>query len=149
VEDDPLTDLIAALVAFLIHPTTLLLGGGALGTWARFGVSEWFKERGWSQSFPWGTFAINVSGSFVLAIAFVLIRERLPPERWKWFLLVGTGFCGGYTTFSTYSWETFELAFVRKQPWMAAAYSLSSVVAGLAGAGLGWAVAEAIFPRGT
>jgi len=125
----------------------LLLSGGALGTWARYVVGEWFKEHKLATPFPWGTFAINVSGSFILAAAFVLIRLRLPPDRWKWFLLIGTGFCGGYTTFSTYSWETFELAFVQKRPGLAVAYALGSVVAGVAGAALGWVVGEWVWPQ--
>jgi CrcB protein len=133
-----LTDLITALVALLTHKTTLLLSGGALGTWARYGLSVLFKQRGWALTFPWGTFAINVTGSFVLGVVFVLIDTQRHPERGKWFLLLGTGFCGGYTTFSTFSLETYELAVVRKQPWLAVAYALGSVVAGLAAVAIGW-----------
>jgi CrcB protein len=127
-------------------PMLFLLVGGAAGTLARYGVSLWFEFRGWSQAFPWGTFAINVSGSFILGAAFVIIRPKTSEERRAWFLLIGTGFCGGYTTFSTFSLETYELAFARKQPWLALAYVLGSVVAGFVGAALGWNLAEAIGP---
>jgi CrcB protein len=139
-----LTDLIGAFVAFLTYPTTLLLSGGALGTWARYGVSAWFKDRGWGETVPWGTFAINVTGSLVLGAAFVLIDPQRHPERGKWLLLLGTGFCGGYTTFSTFSLEMFELALVRQRPWLALAYAQGSVIAGFAGAAVGWLIAGAI-----
>ena len=129
-------------------PTLMVLGGGAVGTWARYGVSLWFKDRGLAQTFPWGTFVINVSGSFILGAVFVAINLRMPPERRVWFLLLGTGFCGGYTTFSTFSLEAVELAIVRKQPWLALAYVAGSVVAGFIGVTLGWWLAEAVWPRG-
>ena len=87
-----------------------------------------------------------MTGSFVLAAAFVLIDARRHPERGKWLLLFGTGFCGGYTTFSTFSLETFELACVRRQPWLAAGYAMGSVAAGFAAAALGWVVAGAVVP---
>ena len=141
-----MTDFLATLAAFLTHPTMLLLSGGAWEPGRSYGVGLWFKERGLAQTFPWGTFFIHKTGSFVLAIAVVLIRERMPLERQKWLLLVGTGFCGGYTTFSTFSVETLELAFVRKQPWLALGYALGSVAAGFLSAWLGWVIAEAAVP---
>jgi CrcB protein len=124
----------------------LLLLGGALGTYLRYLVSKWFDLQPWAQGFPYGTLVINVSGSFILAAAAVLILERLPPEHQDWYLLIGTGFCGGYTTFSTFEWETFKL--VRDGSWgYALANTFGSVLAGFVGVLLAVLLAGFLFPR--
>ncbi len=93
----------------------LLVLGGGLGTYVRWWLSSWIAVQPWVRGLPIGTFVINVSGSFILGAAAVLILERLPPQHQDWYLLVGTGFCGGYTTFSTFEWETFKL--IRDGSW--------------------------------
>lgn len=124
----------------------LLMLGGALGTAARYGLGSWVSGRPWGQAFPFGTFVINVSGSFILAVAAVIILERLPPEHQDWYLLIGTGFCGGYTTFSTFEWETFKL--VRDGSWWYALGNVvGSVLAGFLGVLLGVLLANVVFPR--
>jgi CrcB protein len=114
------------------HKMVLLFVGGGLGTIARYLLSKWFNEQPWGHGFPWGTFVINVSGSFILAAAAAIILERLSPAHQDWYLLVGTGFCGGYTTFSTFEWETFKL--VRDGSWWyALANAFGSLLAGFVG----------------
>jgi len=129
----------------LRHKMVLLMVGGAIGTAARYLVSKWFAAQ-FGQAFPYGTLAINVSGSFILAVAAVIILEHLPPEHQDWYLLIGTGFCGGYTTFSTFEWETFRL--VRDGSWwLALANVFGSVVAGFIGVLLGVLLVGLMFPR--
>src|SRR4030088_1495541 len=92
-----------------------LLVGGAIGTCARYLLGNWISSHRWAEGFPYGTMIINVSGSFILGAAAVIILERLSPQHENWYLLVGTGFCGGYTTYATYEWETYKL--VRDGSW--------------------------------
>jgi CrcB protein len=124
----------------------LLMLGGALGTYARYALGKWINSQPWAQGFPYGTLVINVSGSFILAVAAVVILERLRPEYQDLYLLIGTGFCGGYTTFSTFEWETFKL--VRDGSWwLALGNVVGSVVAGFLGVVLAVVLMGLVFPR--
>jgi CrcB protein len=125
----------------------LMVLGGAVGTALRYGLGRWLGQHPWAQVFPpFATLIVNVSGSFVLGAASVLILERLPPEYQSWYLPIGTGFCGGYTTFSTFEWETFKL--VRDGSWgLALANAAGSVLAGFLGVVAGVVVAGLVFPK--
>jgi fluoride exporter len=130
----------------LTNKLVALTLGGALGTHARYWLGRWFDEVGWARGFPLGTFVINVSGSFLLGVAAVVILERLPPSQQVWYLLIGTGFCGGFTTFSTFEWETFKL--VRDGNFTFALLNiLGSVLVGFAGVVLGVMLMGLVFPR--
>jgi CrcB protein len=125
----------------------LIMLGGALGCYLRYVVSRWCNTQPWGQAFPYGTLIVNVSGSFILAVVAVIFLERLPPAYQDWYLLIGTGFCGGFTTFSTFEWETFKL--VRDSSWYyALANVCGSVLAGFIGILLGVKIVGLVFPRG-
>jgi len=114
------------LTCVLTHPITLIGLGGAVGSNARYWIGLWFRAQPWAQEYTWGTFVINVSGSLLLGIVAALFRDRAGPG----FLLLGTGFCGGYTTFSTFSLEVAEA--IQKGRWdLAALYAGTSVLGGL------------------
>ena len=116
----------AWLTAFLLHPATLIALGGAVGANARYWLGLWFRAQPWAQEFTWGTLVVNVSGSLALGVVAAVFKDRSGP----WFLLLGTGFCGGYTTFSTFSLEVAEA--IQKGRWdLAGLYVGSSVLGGL------------------
>jgi fluoride exporter len=78
--------------------------GAILGAGLRYFVSRVFA-RALSASFPYGTLAINVTGSFLLGLFLTWTTERVFADpRWRLFMAVG--FCGSYTTFSSYAYET-------------------------------------------
>lgn len=87
--------------------------GGFIGTVLRFLVSRYFQVHS-SSLFPWGTFAVNIIGCFLIGIIFGLSdRTNLISPEWRIFLTVGI--CGGFTTFSTFSNDTFLL--IQDKEW--------------------------------
>ena len=83
---------------------------GGVGAVARFMLDGLVRSR--LASFPVGTVLVNVTGSFVLGLVTGLTLAHVVPEELR--LVVGTGFCGGYTTFSTASFETVRLVEQRR-----------------------------------
>jgi CrcB protein len=105
---------------------------GALGAGARFLTVEWIARR-WGRPFPLAIWLINVVGSFLLGI---LTTALGAPSQLGLRTLLGVGFLGGYTTFSTLSYETFALA-RRGETQLAWLNAVGTVVTGLAAAFLG------------
>ena len=81
--------------------------GGGIGAAVRFALGTWLGQR-WGRSFPLGTFVINVSGSFLIGLLMTLMAERFT-ENPAWRLLLVVGVLGGYTTFSSFEYETGKL----------------------------------------
>jgi len=112
--------------------------GAALGANARYLVGLYVADR-LGSDFPYGTLLINVSGSLVIGFFLTLISERLEIDP-LWRLLFATGFLGGYTTFSTFSFEA--LGLLRQAAYLQAMiYVGGSVLGGLLLALLGSAFA--------
>ena len=86
----------------------LVAGFGAAGACARYGVDRLFANNV-DSDFPWGTLAVNVSGSFLLGILVALTTERLGVSE-EWRIALGVGFLGSFTTFSTYAYDSIRLA---------------------------------------
>ncbi len=115
--------------------------GGFLGANCRYWLGLWIVER-FGPSFPIGTLTINTTGSFILGLFFALVSDRLPVDP-AVRLLIAVGFCGGYTTFSTYSYEALTL--LAERAYLAAAtYVIGSVVLGLLAVWLGAALGHLI-----
>lgn len=81
--------------------------GGGIGAVTRYAVSLWAADR-FGTAFPYGTLIANVVGCFIIGAFMTLVTEKLVVNPY-WRLLVTTGFLGGLTTFSSYSYETFKL----------------------------------------
>lgn len=113
--------------------------GAMLGANLRFLVGLWAADR-WGADFPYATLLINVSGCFAIGIVLSFLGERLGASP-LWRLFFATGFLGGYTTFSAYSWEVLSLA--EQGTWVrAGAYAIGSNVLGFAGVWLGATLAR-------
>lgn len=113
----------------------LVLLGGAVGGPARY-LTDVTVQRLHGSAFPWGTWTVNVAGSFLLG----LLAAAAP----VWALtLLGTGFCGALTTFSTFGYETVRLA---EEGETAAAVEnvVASVLAGIVAAALGWLLGSTV-----
>ncbi len=114
--------------------------GGATGSVLRYGATV-LAARIWGVAFPWGTVAVNVLGSFVIGwFATATMPGAAAPASHEMRLLVLTGFCGGFTTFSAFSLQTVEL--LRGGDWLAAGLNvIISVVVCLAAAAAGHVLA--------
>ncbi len=112
--------------------------GGALGALARYGAGGWIHGVT-GAGFPWGTLVVNVAGCFTLGLVMPILQASIATPEARAFVAVGL--LGGFTTFSTFSFEA--MALVQDGQWArAASYTFGSV-------GLGRAAVVAGFWRGT
>ncbi|GLW11214.1 hypothetical protein Misp01_63420 [Microtetraspora sp. NBRC 13810] len=117
--------------------TVLLVAlGAAIGAPLRY-LTDRFVQSRHDSVFPWGTMTVNVAGSLILGLLAGL------PAGTALTALVGTGFCGALTTYSTFSYETLRLA-QEGARFYAAANVVAGIVAGLGAAALGFTLAQAL-----
>lgn len=119
----------------------IVFAGGGIGSVARFAVAAWIGQR-WGRSFPLGTFVVNVTGSFLIGLLMTLMAERFL-ESPQWRLLLVVGGLGGYTTFSTFEYETGKLV-ADGELIFAFLNVVMSVLAGFAALKLGEIIAKSI-----
>ncbi len=106
---------------------SVFLGGG-LGSLLRYGVQQLVQDRVGAACYPWSTFLINVSGSFLIGL-FYAVSERLNLSA-ETRLFLTMGLCGGFTTFSTFSNES--LLMLKQGDWfICLVYIIFSVVVGI------------------
>jgi len=120
--------------------TVLLIGiAGAAGALARYGISLGIARLFSFTTLPIGTFLINITGAFLLGYLATLVRQRMVLSD-MWLLVLGTGFLGAYTTFSTYMLESDLM--LRNGEWLrASAYLAGSLFLGLVAVRLGFLAA--------
>lgn len=112
----------------------VVFAGAGLGGVARYLAGTWIMAK-YGGRFPLGTFVVNVTGSFLIGVLMTLLTERLQPNlNWRLFLVVGV--LGGYTTFSSFEYETFQ-AVRDGARWMGMLYVMGSVLVGYMGVWLG------------
>lgn len=113
----------------------LVIAGAAVGAPLRYLLDRAVQARHTGR-FPWGTFVVNISGCLVLG---AVTGAGLPAA---WTVLAGTGFCGAFTTYSTFSYETVRLA-EQHAYRHAIGYAAGSIAVGLVAALIGHAAASA------
>lgn len=124
---------------FSLRAALLVAAGGALGCVLRYAAGAWLTR---SDGYPWGTLAVNVAGSFLIAVLMFGLYERGMMGSDARFLLV-TGVLGGFTTMSSFAYETLAIA-QRAAWWRGAGYVALTLAGSLGAAWLGRAAARAI-----
>jgi len=121
-----------------MNRSVLLIGlGGFIGSVSRYWVQQYFL-RFVPVGFPLGTFLVNVAGCLLIGL-FMGFFERYTDASASWRLFLTTGFCGGFTTFSTFAYESVTLART-SELLLLAMYAAGSLLVGMLAAFLGlWA----------
>ncbi|MGW1727912.1 fluoride efflux transporter CrcB [Streptomyces sp. NPDC002306] len=119
----------------------LVVVGAMVGAPLRYLTDRAVQAR-YDTVFPWGTFIVNVTGCLILGLLTGAVTYGAASDSLR--LLLGTGFCGALTTYSTFSYETLRLAEGGARV-LAAANVITSVVAGLGAAFAGAALAQAVW----
>jgi len=112
----------------------LIFFGGGIGSLLRYGLSRWINNTVITE-FPLGTFVVNIVGCFLIGFIIYYV-ERYGEQAQQWRLLLVTGLCGGFTTFSAFSLENVQLL-TDQRIFIFLAYTAGSVILGLLATYLG------------
>lgn len=121
-------------------PLLIFIGGG-LGSVCRYLLNKWVVSLAVTV-FPYGTFIVNLLGCFLIGFL-VFVTEKPTASSVEWRLFLVTGFCGGFTTFSSFSFESVQLL-INHQIFNTLLYTLGSLVIGLLATYLGILLARSI-----
>ena len=122
-----------------MKPLLLIGSGGAIGSICRYLMTVYVSKYV-NIAFPMGTFLVNISGCFLIGLLYgIALRDAWLNPDWRLFLI--TGICGGYTTFSSFSWESIQLIRQGHYAYFFA-YVLGSVILGLLATVGGVAIAK-------
>jgi CrcB protein len=125
---------VKTLIGTNMEKFLFISAGAILGANARYWLGDWAAQK-WGSSFPIGTMIINLTGSLLLGFFITLATERFMLDP-RWRLLVAVGFLGAYTTFSTFTYESFNLIF--KGQWLPGLVNLfGSTILGIIAVGIG------------
>jgi CrcB protein len=128
-------------LVFPVQTILLISIGAAVGANLRYWLANQVTKIT-TPAFPFGTLAINISGSFVLGFFLIWTTDRVIADP-RWRLLIAVGFCGGYTTFSSYAYECFAL--IEQGQWLPAfANMMGSNLLSLVGVVLGAVLARSL-----
>lgn len=119
--------------------------GAAFGACGRFAIDRSLIAR-YGTRWPYGTFVVNSLGSLILGLVTGALAAVAGTQDDAWLVfsaLVGTGFCGAFTTFSGWAGQVTELSY-RPDRWRGPAYALASLVVGLTLASIGYVIGLAI-----
>jgi CrcB protein len=115
--------------AIVLEAISVVMVGAAVGGVARFLVTHFFSSLSQHHGFPYGTLIVNVVGSFVVGYVLASVAGH---QHDGWRLLIATGFCGGFTTFSAFAFETMAYHQEGRLAMMALNIALNNVVGMLA-----------------
>ncbi len=129
-----LRGIVNGFLGSTLEKILLISAGAVLGANARYWIGDWIAQK-WGATFPYGTFVINITGSLLIGLFIAVATERFMIDP-RWRILLVVGFLGAYTTFSSYTLESFNL--IERGQWqMGLVNALGSVIAGLLAVGLG------------
>jgi CrcB protein len=107
----------------------LVFFGGGIGSIARYSLTKLVSDR-WGTDFPFGTLGVNIMGSFLIGIIYAALQKYSSGQQAEIKLLLVTGFCGGFTTFSSFAYEN-NLLWQQGNGSLALIYTVTSLVVSL------------------